>query len=195
MRISYMQIMNNLMQTGLTVSLAALVPLLLRRVLKKRYPARAVCLVWALLALRLLVPVQLTLPEAPVQVTPRTNYVMQDDRMLSEQAGLPVEQTPARWVTDEQAAALSHAGTSQTTTFNLTAVLLGLWLAGVVISAIRQADVLIVGGTSLTVYPAAGLLGYYRGDRLALINRDETPYDDMAGLVLHASLGDVFSQL
>ena len=139
MRISYMQIMNNLMQTGLTVSLAALVPLLLRRVLKKRYPARAVCLVWALLALRLLVPVQLTLPEAPVQVTPRTNYVMQDDRMLFEQAGLPVEQTPARWVTDEQAAALSHAGTSQTTTFNLTAVLLGLRLAGVVISAIRQA--------------------------------------------------------
>lgn len=139
MRISYMQIMNNLMQIGLTVSLAALVPLLLRRVLKKRYPARAVCLVWALLALRLLVPVQLTLPEAPVQVTPRTNYVMQDDRMLFEQAGLPVEQTPARWVTDEQAAALSHAGTSQTTTFNLTAVLLGLWLAGVVISAIRQA--------------------------------------------------------
>ena len=72
MRISYMQIMNNLMQIGLTVSLAALVPLLLRRVLKKRYPARAVCLVWALLALRLLVPVQLTLPEAPVRVTPRT---------------------------------------------------------------------------------------------------------------------------
>lgn len=67
-------------------------------------------------------------------------------------------------------------------------------LAGA-ISAIRQADVLIVGGTSLTVYPAAGLLGYYRGDRLALINRDETPYDDMAGLVLYASLGDVFSQL
>lgn len=139
MRISYMQIMNNLMQTGLTVSLAALVPLLLRRVLKKRYPARAVCLVWALLALRLLVPVQLTLPEAPVQVTPRTNYVMQDDRMLFEQAGLPVEQTPARWVTDEQAAALSHADTGRTTTFNLTAVLLGLWLAGVGISAIRQA--------------------------------------------------------
>ena len=139
MRISYMQIMNNLIQIGLTVSLAALVPLLLRRVLKKRYPARAVCLVWALLALRLLIPVQLTLPEAPVQVTPRTNYVMQDDRMLFEQAGLPVEQTPARWVTDEQAAALSHANTSQATTFNLTAVLLGLWLAGVVISAIRQA--------------------------------------------------------
>ena len=139
MRISYMQLMNNLMQIGLTVSLAALVPLLLRRVLKKRYPARAVCLVWALLALRLLVPVQLTLPEAPVQVTPRTNYVMHDDQMLFEQAGLPIEQTPTRWVTDEQAAALSHADANQTTTFNLTAVLLGLWLAGVVISAIRQA--------------------------------------------------------
>lgn len=67
-------------------------------------------------------------------------------------------------------------------------------LAGA-ISAIRHADMLLVGGTSLTVYPAAGLLGYYRGDRLALINRDETPYDDMAGLVLYASLGDVFSQL
>lgn len=67
-------------------------------------------------------------------------------------------------------------------------------LAGA-ISAIRHADMLLVGGTSLTVYPAAGLLGYYRGDHLALINRDETPYDDMAGLVLHASLGDVFSQL
>lgn len=139
MRISYMQIMNNLMQIGLTVSLAALVPLLLRRVLKKRYPARAVCLVWALLALRLLVPVQLTLPEAPVQVTPRTNFVVQNDQMLFEQAGLPVEQTPTRWVTDEQAAALSHADADQTATFNLTAVLLGLWLAGVVFSVIRQA--------------------------------------------------------
>ena len=195
MRISYMQIMNNLMQIGLTVSLAALVPLLLRRVLKKRYPARAVCLVWALLALRLLVPVQLTLPEAPVQVTPRTNYVMQDDRMLFEQAGLPVEQTPARWVTDEQAAALSHAGTSQTTTFNLTAVLLGLWLAGVVISAIRQADVLIVGGTSLTVYPAAGLIRYYRGNKLVLINRDETPYDGYANLIFRDPIGKVLGAI
>ncbi len=63
------------------------------------------------------------------------------------------------------------------------------------ISAIRAADLLIVGGTSLTVYPAAGLLGYYRGRRLALINRDETPYDDEADLVLHAPLGEVFSQL
>lgn len=63
------------------------------------------------------------------------------------------------------------------------------------IKAISRADLLIVGGTSLTVYPAAGLLRYYGGDRLVLINRDETPYDNEASLVLHESLGEVFSQL
>ena len=67
-------------------------------------------------------------------------------------------------------------------------------LAGA-IAAIRKADLLIVGGTSLTVYPAAGLLQYYRGNRLVLINRDETPYDDYANLVFHDSLGKIFSQL
>lgn len=63
------------------------------------------------------------------------------------------------------------------------------------VKAISRADLLIVGGTSLTVYPAAGLLRYYGGDRLVLINRDETPYDNEASLVLHESLGEVFSQL
>ena len=63
------------------------------------------------------------------------------------------------------------------------------------IRAISQADVLIVGGTSLTVYPAAGLIRYYRGHKLVLINRDETPYDNEASLVLHESLGEVFSRL
>ncbi len=63
------------------------------------------------------------------------------------------------------------------------------------IMAIRSADMLIVAGTSLTVYPAAGLIRYYRGRRLVLINRDETPCDDLADLVLHTRLGDVFSQL
>ena len=63
------------------------------------------------------------------------------------------------------------------------------------VHAIRNADMLIVGGTSLTVYPAAGLIQYYRGVRLVLINRDATPYDDQADLVLHESLGEVFSQL
>ena len=63
------------------------------------------------------------------------------------------------------------------------------------IAAIESADLLIVGGTSLTVYPAAGLINYYRGNRLVLINRDETPYDHRANLVFHDSLGKIFSQL
>ena len=63
------------------------------------------------------------------------------------------------------------------------------------VAAIASADMLMVAGTSLTVYPAAGLLRYYRGNRLVLINRDETPYDSAADLVLHESLGKVFEQL
>ena len=63
------------------------------------------------------------------------------------------------------------------------------------IRAIRSADMLIVAGTSLTVYPAAGLVNDYRGNRLVLINRDATPYDHQADLVLHESLGKIFSQL
>ncbi|MBQ8556370.1 MAG: NAD-dependent protein deacylase [Clostridia bacterium] len=60
---------------------------------------------------------------------------------------------------------------------------------------IRQAELMIVAGTSLTVYPAAGLLRYFRGKHLVLINRDETPYDSTADLVIHDSVGKVFSQL
>ena len=63
------------------------------------------------------------------------------------------------------------------------------------VAAIAGADLLIVAGTSLTVYPAAGFLRYYRGNRLVLINRDLPPYDDNADLVIHDSLGNVFSQL
>jgi NAD-dependent deacetylase len=63
------------------------------------------------------------------------------------------------------------------------------------IASIRSADLLIVAGTSLTVYPAAGLIRYYSGDRLVLINRDETPYDHIADLVIHDSLGNVFSKI
>ncbi len=61
------------------------------------------------------------------------------------------------------------------------------------VSAIAHADMLIVAGTSLTVYPAAGLIRYYRGNRLVLINRDMTPFDHQADLVFHENLGDVFS--
>ena len=63
------------------------------------------------------------------------------------------------------------------------------------IAAISSADLLIVAGTSLTVYPAAGLVNYYKGSRMVLINRDETPFDCYADLVFHRSLGDIFSQL
>ena len=63
------------------------------------------------------------------------------------------------------------------------------------VSAISRADLLIVAGTSLTVYPAAGLINYYRGNRLVLINRDSTAYDAQADLVFHESLGTIFSQL
>lgn len=63
------------------------------------------------------------------------------------------------------------------------------------VRAISQADLLIVGGTSLTVYPAAGLLRYYGGKRLVLINRDETPYDGYAGLIFRDKIGEVLSQI
>ena len=60
---------------------------------------------------------------------------------------------------------------------------------------IRQADVLIIGGTSLVVYPAAGLINYYRGSKLVLINRDATPRDDCAQLVIRENIGQVFSKI
>ena len=63
------------------------------------------------------------------------------------------------------------------------------------IRVINEADMLIVGGTSLSVYPAAGLIRYYQGDRLVLINKTATPYDDRADLVLHMGLGEVFGEL
>ena len=63
------------------------------------------------------------------------------------------------------------------------------------VAAIEQAEVLIVGGTSLAVYPAAGLIRYYRGHKLALINRDPTPYDRQANLLLHGKIGQIMQQL
>ena len=63
------------------------------------------------------------------------------------------------------------------------------------VAAIEKADMLIIGGTSLTVYPASGLIRYYRGNKLVLINRDETPYDKRADLVIRDPIGQVFSQI
>ena len=58
---------------------------------------------------------------------------------------------------------------------------------------IEEADVLIIGGTSLAVYPAAGLIDYYRGSRLVLVNKTPTPKDGMADLIVQGSIGEIFS--
>lgn len=63
------------------------------------------------------------------------------------------------------------------------------------VSAIRAADVLIVGGTSLAVYPAAGLIDYYRGNKLILINKTPTPRDAQANLMVQGSIGEIFAAL
>ncbi|HHU23202.1 MAG TPA: NAD-dependent protein deacylase [Clostridiales bacterium] len=63
------------------------------------------------------------------------------------------------------------------------------------INYIRNADMLIVGGTSLVVYPAAGLINYYNGDKLVLINRDATSHDSYARLVIRDKIGEVFSRV
>lgn len=63
------------------------------------------------------------------------------------------------------------------------------------IRAISEADVLIVGGTSLAVYPAAGLLDYYNGNKLVLVNKTPTARDGIANLVVQGSIGEIFSQL
>ena len=60
---------------------------------------------------------------------------------------------------------------------------------------IRHADVLIIGGTSLTVYPAAGLIDYYRGNRLVLINKSATARDAHADLMISRPIGQVFEEL
>ena len=68
-------------------------------------------------------------------------------------------------------------------------------IIGGAISAISRADVLIIGGTSLVVYPAAGLIDYYRGNKLVLVNKSSTSRDKTADLVINDKIGEVFSQL
>ncbi len=63
------------------------------------------------------------------------------------------------------------------------------------IAYIANAEVLIIGGTSLAVYPAAGLIDYYRGDKLVLINKSATPMDSRANLLIQGSIGEVFDQI
>ena len=63
------------------------------------------------------------------------------------------------------------------------------------ISYIQNADTLIIGGTSLVVYPAAGLINYFHGDNLVLINKSQTPYDGMAKLVINEAIGETLYQI
>lgn len=63
------------------------------------------------------------------------------------------------------------------------------------VTAITKADVLIIGGTSLGVYPAAGLIDYYRGKQLILINKSSTPMDSRANLVINGSIGEILGQI
>ncbi len=63
------------------------------------------------------------------------------------------------------------------------------------LSAIQSADTLIIAGTSLTVYPAAGFIRYFNGDNIVLINRDETPFDQNADLVFHEKVGELLDKI
>lgn len=63
------------------------------------------------------------------------------------------------------------------------------------VEAIAAADLLMIGGTSLAVYPAAGLINYYRGGRLVLVNKTPTPYDNRANLILTGKIGELFSHI
>ena len=63
------------------------------------------------------------------------------------------------------------------------------------VTAIRQADLLIIGGTSLVVYPAAGLIDYFRGDTIVLINKGATSRDDSADLVIREPIGEVMARI
>lgn len=69
------------------------------------------------------------------------------------------------------------------------------WVLKESVRLIKNADMLIVGGTSLVVYPAAGLINYYSGNRLVLINRDPTPADKHADLIINEKIGEVFSDI
>jgi NAD-dependent deacetylase len=62
------------------------------------------------------------------------------------------------------------------------------------VTFIEKADVLIIGGTSMTVYPAAGLVHYYRGNKLVLINKSSTQYDSRANLIINESIGETLKE-
>ena len=63
------------------------------------------------------------------------------------------------------------------------------------IEKVKEAEVLIIGGTSLNVYPAAGLINYFKGNHLILINKEKTPYDTRCDLVIYDSIGKVMEEI
>ena len=141
---------NNLIQIGLTVSAAALVLFVLRRVLKKRYPARAICFVWALLAIRLLVPVQFTLPDPPVQITPpeRTLYVTyrwNADAADAVPSGTPqaeqaqAERPRGEWMTESEFENRAvNVNGPWMNAIHVDNVLVMVWLIGILYNPLRQ---------------------------------------------------------
>ena len=142
------ELLLNLVQIGLTVSAVALALFVLRKVLKKRYPARAICFVWAILAIRLLIPVQLTLPDPPVQITPpaRTLYVTYnwdtepaDDPVGTVQAQQTQHELPrSAWMTESEFETLQADGTWKNA-IHVDSVLAVIWVIGMLYQAFWQA--------------------------------------------------------
>lgn len=138
LRFAWNDLFNNLVQIGLTVSVVALLLFLLRKTLKKRYSARVMCIVWAVLALRLLVPVQLTLPNPPVQVAPRTTYFTRTDSTPAQIASDEQIMTD-HWITQQQAQDIQQtSGSTAIKTFDVGGVLFALWGVGALAFAIWQ---------------------------------------------------------
>nr|WP_297174797.1 M56 family metallopeptidase [uncultured Agathobaculum sp.] len=140
------ELLLSLVQIGLTVSAAALALFLLRRALKKRYPARAICAVWAILAIRLLIPVQLTLPDPPVQLTPpaRTLYVTYhraDTPQAANPSGTAPQQTAphGEWMSESEFESKAvNANGVWMNAIHIDGVLVLVWLIGALYSALRQ---------------------------------------------------------
>ncbi|WP_087066168.1 M56 family metallopeptidase [Intestinibacillus massiliensis] len=126
----------NILQISLTVAAVAVVLLVLRQLLHKRYPARVMCLMWLLLGIRLVLPVQLTLPQAPVTVTPHT-YRMTYEAAIEETDEAP----PVQWVSRaeaRQAASSPETQANPAKTLSVGAILGGIWLCGALLALCLQ---------------------------------------------------------
>ncbi len=126
-----------IVQAGITAAIAAAVLFLLRKALRKHYPARAMCFVWAALAIRLLVPVQLTFPEPAVTVTARTNYILY---MRSDPVRLPEnDMVPeSRWVSNEDAAEIGQIDEAPVTIFDVGDLIFAVWATGAALYLLWQ---------------------------------------------------------